>query len=101
MKLLFCTECHHVFSLSFALRSCDCGRVKGRYVDETHAEVNGNGFSLAIGNGSLFKAIGKMGLLHELTEEGFQQNCQVECWIRPHQGEANPHTIVSRDLDKP
>lgn len=98
MKLVFCTECNHIFSLSFSLRSCECGRVKGRYIDETHAEVNGKGFSLAIGNGSLFSAIGRMGCLHELTREGYEQACQVSCWVRPHEGEANPQTSVNARL---
>jgi hypothetical protein len=75
--------------------------VKGRYIDETYAEVNGKGFSLAIGNGSLFKAIGKMGSVHELTKEGFEQTCQVECWIRPHEGEGNPHTAITPRLGEP
>lgn len=98
MKLVFCTECSDIFSLSLNVRSCRCGRVKGRYLDERHAEVNGRGFSIAIDNVSLFKAIGRMGALHAQTREGYEQACQVDCWVRPHDGEGNPHTVVNKGL---
>ena len=32
MKLLYCTECHCLFKLTRnKLRTCDCGKVQGRY----------------------------------------------------------------------
>lgn len=98
MKLLFCPECSHVFSLHRNLRTCDCGKVSGRYVDSVTAEVNGNGISLAIGNGSLQEAIYSMRRAEKSGDrEYFRDRCRVDyCWVRPHEGEGNPHSVVKQ-----
>ena len=107
MKLLFCLDCGDMFSLRIGkLRTCDCGRVSGQYVDRTTAEVNGKGVSVAIGNGSLSGAIMEMYRAegHQTTgstgfDRGyFRDHCKVGfCWVRPHEGEGNPHTKVKKE----
>lgn len=106
MKLLYCPDCGHVFSLSFNLRSCDCGKVVGRYdTNGESAEVNGAGFALAIGNGSLRDAIYRaisMQSKPESNRTDYRDQCRVEyCWIRPHEGDGNPHTRINKDLRRP
>jgi predicted nucleic acid-binding Zn-ribbon protein len=102
MKLLFCPDCGAVFSLSIGiLKTCDCGKVSGQYVDRSQAEVNGQGISLAIGNGSLQSAIINAARAPRTADakgvptnrDFFKDHCRVEyCWVRPHEGEGNPHT---------
>lgn len=89
MKLLLCPACWDVFKLAIRTRSCQCGAVSGRYVDNLYAEVNGKGVSLAIGNGSLFNAMRAV--------EGGAERADVMCWTRPNEGPANPHTRVVKD----
>ena len=97
MKLLFCPKCFDVFKLTLKPRSCDCGEVKGQYIDNINAEVNGKGFSLAIGNGSLVGAINRLsyGAFPCDSSSGvYISDNSVICWVRPHEGEANPHTKI-------
>jgi len=59
VKLLLCTDCADVFKLSAAMTACDCGRTRGRYLDDgLHAEVFGE-HALVIGldNHGLARAI--------------------------------------------
>lgn len=43
MKLLFCNYCGDVFNLSMKEKTCGCGRVGGRYLDDRlHAEYWGD-----------------------------------------------------------
>ena len=101
MKLLFCPNCDSIFNLSYKEKQCECGKVKGRYINNVEAEVNGVGVSIAIGNGSLFKAI------HEVDSnqddwrndekwwawwEQRPSKNMILAWTRPHSGKANPHT---------
>jgi|GEM_PF-4492996 len=100
MKLLFCEDCWDVFKLDTEVRKCKCGKVSGRYLrDETNAEVNGKGISLAIGNGSLYDAIGKMKVVASPDRDFFLENTTVVCWVRPNEGPGNPHTRVSKNID--
>lgn len=102
MKLLFCPKCYDVFKLAFGWRSCECGEVSGRYVNDIEAEVNGKGVSLAIGNGSLFDAVvrfRRMGGDYKKDARPrpfFIEKGSVICWVRPHEGPGNPHTKVVR-----
>ncbi len=41
MKLLFCSKCKDVFSISFDEKSCHCGCVKGKYLDSLYAVYSG------------------------------------------------------------
>ena len=97
MKLLFCPECSDVIKLIVGeLRSCQCGKVKGKYIDNTHAEVDGEGYSLAIGNGSLMMACCKL----KPTQQRRPPGSEIICWVRPHEGDGNPHTRINPNLGK-
>ena len=56
MKLLYCHDCNTVFNLVDKERSCDCGKVRGRYVDSLHAVYSG-GIPIGFDNSTLSKAI--------------------------------------------
>lgn len=102
MKLLFCEWCQDVFKLKLEeMRSCDCGRVKGRYINNSEAEVSFNAISIGIGNGSLISAIADMKALKEHSndkasrEEYYSKfgGAKIEyAWVRPNTGPGNPHT---------
>lgn len=100
MKLLYCDECGDVFNLNFELKQCSCGKVKGKYINRVEAVVNGAGFSLAIGNGSKDHAI--LNMLSEkdknINREQAIERYKIWCWVRPHQGIANPHTTINKNL---
>lgn len=50
MKLLFCPHCNTVFNLVLdQWKSCDCGRVKGKYLYDLHAVYCG-GFPIGFNN---------------------------------------------------
>lgn len=90
MKLLLCTACQDLFKLDYELRTCKCGVVKGKYNADGHtAVVNGQGYSLAIGNGSLFTAIAKG------PQEDYND---ILFWHREHSGLRNPRTTVDENL---
>ena len=49
MKLIFCSTCHDVFKLSRTLKSCECGKAKGRYLaDGLYAEINGGAIPIGM-----------------------------------------------------
>jgi hypothetical protein len=105
LKLLFCDRCFDIFKLGFELRSCECGWVKGMYKDNKHAVVNGKGYSLAIGNGSLVQSIraveSRMRSEIKTDHDRYIDLGRVEyCWVRPHDGEGNPHTTIDPELGK-
>jgi len=95
MKLLFCADCSDIFKLmTFELRQCACGEVKGKYNADGHtAVVNGKGYSLAIGNGSLWKA-----LFGDITQFEYEDYVTFLAWTRPHTGEKNPRTTIDETL---
>lgn len=104
MKLLFCETCWDIFKLDTdEMRSCKCGKVKGRYLDTTLAINNGMGISLAIGNGSLLQAIQDMSELERRTGGGASRSqYHIEgngligyAWARPNEGIGNPHSKVT------
>jgi len=103
MKLLMCDRCGDVFNLKMELKSCGCGRTKGRYVNNEEAVVNGEGISLALGNGSLQEAMYAVWSV----KEDFRKSAKsvwdrhptsLIAWVRPHEGPANPHTTVVKEL---
>lgn len=58
MKLLFCNNCHDIFSLSFKEKTCTCGKVKGKYIDQLNAEYSGDdAIPLGIANPSFAEAL--------------------------------------------
>jgi hypothetical protein len=57
MKLILCTKCGDIFSLTRFTRICSCGLSSGRYRDNVNAVVSGPCIVLGIANGSLVAAI--------------------------------------------
>lgn len=58
MKLLLCYDCYDVKKLAKAWRTCKCGKVRAKYLnDGKHAEWNGHGVLLGIHNTSLAEAL--------------------------------------------
>lgn len=106
MKLVLCQECWDVFKLAKKMRKCECGKVKGRYIDNSEAEVSGNAISLALGNGSLEVAIGNMMVLKHSTKdtadrEDYIDSARIQyAWVRPNGGKGNPHTKVIKEQIK-
>lgn len=88
------------------LRQCACGKVKGRYIDNMRAEVNGEGVSVAIGNGALEGAIHQMRRFSDLIGQEADRDDFMQggsglisyAWARPHEGKGNPHTFINKDL---
>ena len=58
MKLIFCSTCHDVFKLSRTLKSCECGKAKGRYLgDGLYAEINGGAIPIGMANSTVAKGV--------------------------------------------
>ena len=57
MKPIFCKECGDVVRLVKDLRTCQCGKSQGRYVDDLNAVIGGPCVPLGISNTSLTDAI--------------------------------------------
>ncbi len=109
MKLLFCEYCHDIFKPgSKSLRSCECGRVKGRYINDEEAEVSPEAISLVISNKSLVQAIADMRRHQAVTGDkagrsAYRQAHQgriEDAWVRPNTAPGNPHTrLLGGDAD--
>lgn len=56
MKLLFCPDCQDVFKLQKTVKSCQCGRCSGRYINNLEAVYN-DGIPLGFDNTTLGMAI--------------------------------------------
>lgn len=92
MKLLFCPNCGTMFSLPLReIGQCKCGLVKGRYTDRKYAETNGEGVCVAIDNNTLFYALNR-------NKNNKEEAYDIRAWIRPHEGEYNPHTTINEKL---
>lgn len=113
MKLLYCEHCHDIFALSDKLRTCECGQVKGRYINDYEAEVSPGAICIAIDGYSLGQAIEDMWRHQAETantaakEEYYEiGNGGIACaWVRPNSGPGNPRTRLietetSEGLDK-
>ena len=100
MKLVLCPKCWDVFKLAYKMRQCECGSVKGRYIDNTFAEVTPSAVSIGIGNGALEQAIYDMQALQRATNDMADRRTYHEpgnglikyAWVRPNAGPGNPHT---------
>lgn len=58
MKLLLCLKCNDVIKLDTLTRSCKCGAISGRYLDDLMAEYEGDyAIPLGFDNVSLVRAI--------------------------------------------
>lgn len=103
MKLIFCRKCKDVFKLTRKeSRECTCGAVRGRYLDRSNAVVSPNAVSIAIGNGSLKKAIAQMEKLrgnskNTATRDDYKKLAKISrAWVRPNDGPGNPHTELKK-----
>ncbi len=56
MKLIFCPDCQDVFKLTKTVKSCECGRCSGKYINGLEAIYN-DGIPLGFNNTSLGMAI--------------------------------------------
>jgi len=56
VKLLLCKTCGDVFNLQLHTKSCGCGLVSGKYIDNLYAEYS-NGIPIGFNNPSLAKAL--------------------------------------------
>jgi hypothetical protein len=84
MKLVFCTYCRDLFRLHMHTETCLCGRVKGRYLNETDAIVTKEAISIGLDNRVFFPAI----------SADPETRRDLVAWIRPNEGQLNPHTEV-------
>jgi len=75
MKLLYCPHCHGVFSLTDKKwKMCDCGRARGRYMDDLQAVYSG-GIPLGFNNFTFVPA------LREQPEKGLGR--RFEAFVIP------------------
>lgn len=56
MKLLFCPVCQDVFKLTKKVKSCECGRCRGKYINNIDAIYN-EGIPLGFNNTTLGMAV--------------------------------------------
>lgn len=109
MKLVRCSQCGDIFNLRSESKSCSCGSVYGRYIDNERAEVSGPHTAIAIGNGSFrdacymiplensdwryddryHKVTALLGQLKEIVPTIFL------AWVRAPSGPTNSHTAAS------
>src|SRR3990167_795681 len=102
MKLLFCESCGDLFNLRRELKKCSCGKVAGRYINDTYAQITKDSISIGIGSGSFRKAIYEMNQHFSTTNgkaprESYYQagKGKIEyAWIRPNNGKGNPHCEI-------
>lgn len=99
MKVLFCWECGSLFSLTIRKeKTCDCGKVKGMYVNNRQAITNGKGLALGMGTGSIQTAIMQIACADkDMDRRYYLDNFKVITWARPHTGPGNPNTEVVKD----
>ena len=57
MKLILCTECDDIFNLQSRMKTCGCGKSKGRYINELRAKIKGPCIPLVIANESFISAL--------------------------------------------
>lgn len=100
MKGVFCPDCHDIVLFVFDVRSCRCGRCKGLYVNDQDAVTNGEGFALAIGNGSFDIAVCNLAAAgKDHDRQYFLDAARIShAWLRPHEGPGNPHSRVDKEF---
>jgi hypothetical protein len=69
MKLIICSECWSVTSLSLNKpKSCDCGKSGGQYVDTLNAEIWGEAIPIGFSNNSLLGTVKLQRLLDRMEK---------------------------------
>lgn len=86
MKLLRCNDCGDVFSLRYRARTCECGKVGGRYLCSVQAEYWGNSTPIGLANEDLDQAAFRWALEQESTA--------IRCWA---DGSSNWDQVEVRD----
>ena len=85
MKLLYCTQCGDIFSLTYDARQCLCGKTGGQYTrNGLHAEVWGSALPLGITNSSFYWARANQpdsGLGSEMVAFVIPKNCDTITYI--------------------
>lgn len=99
MKLIICPKCEDWVKLRLKkMRKCECGHIKGRYIDNVKAEVSEDAISVGVGNGSLREAhaslIDAKIFKENLDRKGYIKECFMLTWLRPNEGKGNPHTKI-------
>lgn len=95
MKLIFCPDCWDVVKLDFVVRTCKCGKIRGRYLEDGHhAEVEG-GYVLGILNNSIIFAMAEQGE----WKEG-KRGPQVETFLFDRNYKRIKHTIPGEEPKK-
>lgn len=101
MKIIICPKCEDWVKLRLdKMRTCECGFVQGRYINNVVAEVSEHAISVGVGNGSFMQAYAR--LLDakknkpDLDREGYIKECFMLAWMRPNEGVGNPHTQIIR-----
>lgn len=94
MKAIYCPNCIDIVLFTYEMRSCRCGKCKGRYIDRRNAESNGEGVAMALGLGDFERGLTSVSQAPpNLDRDWYQNNCRLEyVWFRPHTGLGNPHT---------
>ena len=58
MKLLFCKDCQDIIRLIDTKRTCRCGKVSGKYIDNIHVVYSGdNAVPIGFANSTLRNAV--------------------------------------------
>lgn len=66
MKLLLCIDCADIFKLSAKReKSCDCGKSKGKYINDRDVEISGNCMPIGFGNRQFSNAVRTQRMLDE------------------------------------
>jgi hypothetical protein len=100
MKLIYCTSCGDILALDYKLRSCQCGKCKGKYTDSRLAVTNGQGVALVISTPDLHRAALWSGF--DMNQrKGFSDNplrMNLQCFVRDNDGVGNPHTTIDANI---
>ena len=76
MKLIFCPKCDDAFKLSRTLKSCECGKAKGRYLaDGIHAEINAGAIPIGMANSTVVKGV------VAYLRGNKTMDCHVDAWV--------------------
>ncbi len=75
MKVAICVKCSSFLQLGKEFKSCTCGEIKGRYLDNgDDIEVTEGTYVMGIANNDIAWAISNS----KYTDEGLRK---VRCWI--------------------
>lgn len=114
MKLVYCQKCGDVFNLRDNKKTCSCGAVSGKYIDEEHAEVSGEHIALAIGDGSFCLAVSDISSGVDAISDWRSDDREtailtlywqmrelvpgiILAWVRPPTGPTNYYTKVQQE----